>query len=102
MIVKIMDYGDDGNSKFIEYHVEGLSSSQISFLDENLDEKTTVDGNILKIKMHFEDYLYPFQSDAAKFRLNDFIAREEIEMNVFLSSFLDDMWFLGHKKVYIL
>ena len=46
MIVKIVDYGDADNSKFIVYHVEGLSSNQIAFLDENLDEKTTVDGNL--------------------------------------------------------
>lgn len=91
MIVKIMDYGDENNSKFIEYHVEGLSSSQLAFLEENLDEKTAVDGDILKIRMYFENHLYPFQSDAAKIRLDDFIAREEIEMNVFLSSFLEDM-----------
>ena len=91
MIVKILDYGDEDNSKFIVYHVEGLSNSQIAFLDENLDENTTVDGDVLKIKMYFESQLYPFQSDAAKIRLDDFIAREEIEMNVFLSSFLDEM-----------
>ena len=91
MIVKIADYGDENNSKFIEYHVEGLSSSQIAFLDENLDEKTAVEGDILKIKMYFENHLYPFQSDIAKIKLDDFIAREEIEMNVFLSSFLDEM-----------
>lgn len=91
MIVKIMDYGDEDNSKFIEYHVEGLSNDQIDFLDENLDEKTVVDGDILKIKMYFDNQFYPFQSDIAKIRLDDFIAREEIEMNVFLSSFLDDM-----------
>lgn len=91
MIVKIADYGDEDNHKFIEYHVGGLSDSQLAFLDENLDEKTALDGNILKIKMYFEDYMYPFQSDDAKIKLEDFIAREEIEMNVFLSSFLDEM-----------
>jgi hypothetical protein len=43
------------------------------------------------LKMHFDDELYPFQSEAAKIRLDDFIVREEIEMNIFLSSFLEDM-----------
>ena len=43
------------------------------------------------MKIYFEEELYPFQSDAAKIRLDDFIAREEIEMNVFLSGFLEDM-----------
>ena len=91
MIVRITDYGEENNSKFIEYHVEGLSKDQLDFLDENLVEETSVEENILRIKMYFEDKFYPFQSDVAKIRLDDFIAREEIEMNVFLSSFLEDM-----------
>ena len=91
MIVRIADYGDENDSKFIEYRVEGLSDTQVAFLEENLEEETAVDEDILKIKLYFEDELYPFQSDAAKIRLDDFIAREEIEMNVFLSSFLEDI-----------
>lgn len=65
----------------------------MDYLNSNLDEKTSIDGDILRIKMYFDDELYPFQSDVAKFRLDDFIAREEIEMNVFLSSFLEDMYY---------
>ena len=62
----------------------------MNFLNDNLDEKTSVDEDILKIRLYFDDF-FPFQSDTAKIRLEDFIAREEIEMNLFLSSFLDDM-----------
>ena len=91
MIVKIVDYGEINEKNFIEYDVLGLSEIQLDFLDANLDEETEIQGNVLKIKMFFEKELYPFQSDVAKFRMDDFIAREEIEMNVFLSSFLDDM-----------
>lgn len=90
MDVKISDYGDD-DKKYVEYLVQGLSSNQMEFLNSNLEEETFVEGDVLRIKMYFDDELYPFQSDAAKFRLDDFIAREEIEMNVFLSSFLEDM-----------
>ena len=90
MDVKISDYGDD-DKKYVEYLVQGLSSNQMEFLNSNLEEETSVEGNVLRIKMYFDDELYPFQSDVAKFRLDDFIAREEIEMNVFLSSFLEDM-----------
>ncbi|WP_406534148.1 DUF5750 family protein [Methanobrevibacter sp.] len=90
MDVKISDYGDD-DKKYVEYLVQGLSSNQMEFLNSNLEEETSVEGDFLRIKMYFDDELYPFQSDAAKFRLDDFIAREEIEMNVFLSSFLEDM-----------
>lgn len=91
MDVKITSYGDDINNKYVEYLVSGLSLSQMDFLNDNLDEKTSIEGDTLKITMYFDDELYPFQSEVAKFRLDDFIAREEIEMNVFLSSFLEDM-----------
>ncbi|MBQ7927642.1 MAG: hypothetical protein IJ287_02710 [Methanobrevibacter sp.] len=91
MIVKISNYGKLDDKNFIEYEVNGLSASQMSFLDKNLEDETEINGDALKIKMYFDDMLYPFQSDVAKFRLDDFIAREEIEMNLFLSSFLEDM-----------
>lgn len=91
MIVKISDYGKVDGKNFIVYLVNGLSSNQMVFLNENLEEETEIDGESFKLKMYFDDRLYPFQSEVAKFRLDDFIAREEIEMNIFLSSFLDDM-----------
>lgn len=90
MIVKIIDYGQ-GDINFVEYLVSELSFDQLNFLNDNLDEETRFNGDDLFIKMYFNDELYPFQSDVAKFRLDDFIAREEIEMNIFLSSFLEDM-----------
>lgn len=89
MIVKISDYSEEDNS--VEYLVSGLSLNQMEFLNDNLEEKTAIEEDTLKIRMHFSEELYPFQSELAQFRLDDFIAREEIEMNVFLSSFLDDM-----------
>lgn len=91
MNVKIADFGKMDDKNFIEYHVFGLSSNQMDYLDGNLDEETNINNDVFQLKMYFEDVLYPFQSDVAKIRLDDFIAREEIEMNVFLSSFLEDM-----------
>ena len=91
MIVSISDYGDDDNGKFIRYSVSGLSESQLDYLKANLDEDVVVNDDVLTLTMHFSDELYPFQSDVAKIRLDDFIAREEIEMNMFLSGFLEDM-----------
>ena len=91
MIVSISDYGDDDNGKFIRYSVSGLSESKLDYLKANLDEELAVNDDVLTLTMHFSEELYPFQSDVAKIRLDDFIAREEIEMNVFLSSFLEDM-----------
>ena len=91
MIVSITDYGKTDDSNFVEYSVSDLTSNQMEFLNDNLDEETEIDGNLFKLKMYFEDRLYPFQSDVAQFMMADFIAREEIEMNMFLSSFLEDM-----------
>lgn len=90
MNVKITDYGQ-GEVNFVTYLVSDLSREQLIFLNENLGEKTEILENNLLITMYFTDELYPFQSEVAKFRLDDFISREEIEMNVFLSSFLEDM-----------
>lgn len=90
MIVKITNFDEDAEIPYIDYEVSQLLESQLNFLDKNLDEETSIDNDILKIRQYFED-IFPFQSDMAKIRLDDFISREEIEMNVFLSSFLEDM-----------
>jgi hypothetical protein len=91
MNVKISDYGQDGEKYFIDYEVSGLTEEQLKYLHHELEEKTSIDESILTLTMYFSHKLYPFQSDVAKRRLEDFISREEIEMNVFLSSFLEDM-----------
>lgn len=90
MIVKITNFDEDAEIPYIDYEVSQLLESQMNFLDSNLDEETCIDNDVLKIRQYFED-IFPFQSDVAKIRLDDFISREEIEMNVFLSSFLEDM-----------
>lgn len=91
MIVNIVDYGGTDEKKFITYEVAGLLPEQIDYLHSNLDDETSVDGGILRIVMYSEPKFYPFQSEVAKIRMDDFIAREEIEMNAFLSSYLEDM-----------
>ena len=90
MIVKVTNFDENAEMPYIDYEVSGLLQNQMDFLNENLEEETSVDGDILNIRVHFKDF-FPFQSEIAKIRLDDFIAREEIEMNVFLSSFLEDM-----------
>ena len=91
MIVKITDFGKIEDKNFINYNVSALDSIQMDYIKNNLDEEVNVADSQLIITMYFDDDLYPFQSDISKIRLDDFIAREEIEMNVFLSSFLEDM-----------
>ena len=90
MIVKITDYGQ-GDVNFVEYQVSGLTDDQLNYLNDNLSEKTVIRDDYLIVTSIFDEELYPFQSEVAQFRLDDFISREEIEMNVFLSSFLEDM-----------
>ncbi len=90
-MVKITNYGKIEGRSFVEYRVSGLNNEQLEFLNENLEEETQIENDTLNLKLYFEDKLYPFQSDAAQFRLDDFVAREEIEMNIFLSGFLEDM-----------
>ena len=90
MIVKITNFDETVEIPFIDYEISGLSQNQMDFLNENLDEETSIGEGILKIRLYFKE-VFPFQSEVAKIRLDDFIAREEIEMNVFLSSFLDDI-----------
>lgn len=90
MIVKITGFDENTEIPYVDYEVSGLSSNQLNFLNDNLDDETSIDGDILKIRLYFNDF-FPFQSDVAKIRLDDFIVREEIEMNMFLSGFLEDM-----------
>lgn len=90
MIVKITGFDENAKVPYIDYEAYGLSVKQLEFLNDNLDDETSLDGDILKIRVCFKDF-FPFQSDTAKVRLDDFIAREEIEMNVFLSSFLENL-----------
>ena len=90
MEVNIKNFDESAEIPYIDYEVLGLLSNQMEYLNDNLDDETSIDGDVLNIRLYFKDF-FPFQSDVAKIRLDDFIAREEIEMNVFLSSFLEDM-----------
>ena len=83
MLVKITDY-NRGEVNFVTYQVSDLSLEQLNFLKDNLGEETDIVGDDLLIKMYFEDELYPFQSDVAKFRIDDFVARENSSSNLFL------------------
>ena len=49
MIVKITDFAS-GDVNFVEYSVFGLSSEQLNFLNDNLDEKTCIADDALIIR----------------------------------------------------
>ena len=87
MDVRIVDYGENADGGFISYNISGLSQNQLEFLNNNLDDETQITNDNLILKKEF----FPFQSSESKIKVEDFISREEIEMAIFLSSFLEDM-----------
>jgi len=98
MEVKVENYGlaekidsDDKEMAFVTYKVSGLDSKSLDFLKENLEGDIKIDNDVLFIKIFYDEAMSPFHSEEAKLKIDDFIAREEIEMKFFISSFLEDM-----------
>ncbi|AGN17247.1 MAG: DUF5750 family protein [Methanobrevibacter boviskoreani] len=92
MDVNITNYGTlEKNRNFIVYTVSNLDDRSLKYLSENLEDEHTVEDGKLVITMYFTDKYYPFISDLAHYRFDDFKAREEIEMLVYLSGFLEDI-----------
>ncbi|WP_299525030.1 DUF5750 family protein [uncultured Methanobrevibacter sp.] len=91
MDVNILDYGLNDKQGFIIYKISGLSQKQLNFIDNNLEDETHVEDGELILKTLFEKEFFPFKSNESKIKNDDFILREELEMNLFLSSFLEDM-----------
>jgi hypothetical protein len=92
MDVRIIDYGfsEEFKSYYVTYQVAGLDEKSLDKLKRNLEDPTEVKCNELYLTTYFEEKFYPLGSDEAKNRLNDFIAREEIEMTAYLTDLLED------------
>lgn len=90
MKVEIFDYGYDGNNYYVVYKVTGLSLEDIEKLRSKVEGNVNVENDEIFITAYFEEKYFPFGSEAAHFRMDDFIAREEIEMTVYLTSILED------------
>ncbi len=90
MDVKIVDYSNTAKS-YVDYEITGLTDKQLKFIENNLNEELEIKSNTLRIRMYFDEDIFPFKSDESKIKMEDFIAREEIEMNIFLSSYLEDL-----------
>jgi hypothetical protein len=92
MKVNVSDYGFEAekNLNYVKYQVSGLDSTSQKKLMDNLEEETEIAADDLIITVYFEKEYFPFGSEEAKIRMDDFLAREEIEMTVFLSSVLED------------
>ena len=76
--VKVEDYGEtEDQMHYVTYRASGLSEKELDFL--------------LNLNIFYSRKFFPFASDDAHFKLEDFIKREEIEMTYFIASFLEDM-----------
>ena len=84
------DYGSDETNYYVVYRVTGLDLNEEERLQGNVEGDVDIKNDGMYITTHFEEKYYPFGSDAAKCRIEDFIAREEIEMTVYLTSVLED------------
>ena len=91
MKVKIIDYTNTGEDlEYITYEVSGLDKNSLTYLHEQLDEKSELNDDSLTLTMYYSKEFYPLGSDEAKLKMEDYILREEIEMTVFVSGFLED------------
>ena len=91
MDVRIVDYGENADGGFISYNISGLSQNQLEFLNNDIEDETQITNDNLILQTKFKKEFFPFQSRESKIKVEDFISREEIEMAIFLSSFLEDM-----------
>lgn len=92
MDVKVEDYGltaEDMN--YVTYRASGLDEKSLHFLNNHLEGDTILEEDSLLLNVYYAKKYFPFGSEEAKLKIEDFIAREEIEMTIFLSSFLEDM-----------
>jgi hypothetical protein len=90
MQVKIFDYGKDSKNYYVIYKVTGLSPEDQEKLRGNVEGNVEIKNGEVIITTYFEEKYFPFGSDDASSRTADFIAREEIEMTVYLTSILED------------
>ena len=92
MKVKIEDYGFYDDKGYVIYKIADLSLDQLRFLDENIEEKTLLNEKekYLILTMYYDKRFFPFESTESKEKLEDYIAREEIEIYIFISSYLED------------
>lgn len=92
MIVKVEDYGiTDDDMHYVTYRASDLDEKSLNYLNDNLEGDTIIEDGTLLLNIFYSKKFFPFGSEDAKFNIDDFIKREEIEMTYFLSGFLEDM-----------
>jgi len=91
MKVKITDYGLSGNSKyFVNYKVFDIDKDTLNKLKERIEDEMKVESGELVLTVYFDEGYFPFGSEESKYRTQDFIEREEIEMTAYLLGILED------------
>ncbi|WP_292758394.1 DUF5750 family protein [Methanobacterium sp.] len=90
--VKIIDYGFSDSLKryYVTYKVTGLTGEELNKLEGLLEDPITIKGNELYMNVYFEEEYYPFGTGDSKNRLEDYLAREELEMTAYLLDLLED------------
>lgn len=92
MKVKVEDYGiTEDEMHYVTYRASDLDEKSLNYLNNNLEGETILENGDLIMNVYYSKKFFPFGSDDAKFNLDDFIKREEIEMFYFLTGFLEDM-----------
>lgn len=92
MKVKIVDYGvsDDPKRYYVTYKIADIDEESINKLKNRVEEELNFKSGDLYLTAYFDKQYYPFGSEESKYRTDDFIAREEIEMWAYLMSLLED------------
>jgi hypothetical protein len=90
MKVEIFDYGSEKKNYYVIYKVTGLSNEDQIKLQTKVEDDVDIREEEMYITTYFEEKYFPFGSEAAQCRIEDFIAREEIEMTVYITSILED------------
>lgn len=92
MKVKVVDYGVSDNPKkyYVTYKITDIDEESINKLENRVEEELDFKAGDLYLTAYFNKEYYPFGSEESKYRSEDFIAREEIEMWTYLMSLLED------------
>jgi Family of unknown function (DUF5750) len=89
--VRVVDWGTRENKKYyVTYKINAIDLETMNKLLERVDEEIVLKSGNLYLTVYFKEKYFPFRSKEAKEKIEDFIAREEIEMMTYLLSILED------------
>ena len=92
MNVKVVDHGvsEESEEYYVIYKITDIDEKTINKLKNRIEDDLEIRSGELYLTMYFNKKYYPFGSEESKYRMEDFIAREEIEMLAYLVSVLED------------